>query len=308
MRKAVVDVGSNSVLLVVEELSGGRWQTVYESTRVTSLGQGTRETGLLSEAAMTRTLAALSEAFAKTRELGVESTLAAATMAARIARNTPEFVQRAEAQGTPVTVLSGDDEARLGFESVAFDDRFADCERISIIDVGGQSTELATAERIEGGWHTLFERSFPMGTLALRGGVLRDERPEPPQVMQAVVEIDDTVGLCYLRNQCGTAIALGATATNLVSIREKMATWQPEKVHGAYLDFGEISRSAGEMMKMTEAQRATLVGIEPGREGTLPAGALILERFLNAIGAPGCMVSVRGWRYALLERGLPKDS
>jgi exopolyphosphatase/guanosine-5'-triphosphate,3'-diphosphate pyrophosphatase len=81
-----------------------------------------------------------------------------------------------------------------------------------------------------------------------------------------------------------------------------MARWEPDKVHGAWLDFGEISEAAGRLMRMTLDQRRALIGMEPGREATLPAGALILERFLNAIGAPGCSVSVRGWRHALLER------
>ncbi len=309
MRKAVVDVGSNSVLLLVEEQTGEDWRTVLERTWVTSLGAGTKETGVLSEGGMERTLAALTTAFELARGHGAESIVAAATMAARIARNTDEFLARARALGTPVIVLSGDDEARLGFQAVAYDRTFERHGRLTIVDVGGQSTELVTADRPfgDGRWKTLFQHSFPIGTLALRGGILRDETPGPSQILQAVVEIDDAIGLCYRRDQCGHPITLGATGTNLVTIREHMAAWEPEKVHGAWLDFGEISQGAGRLFKMTEEERRRLVGMEPGREATLPAGALILERFLDAIGAPGCSVSVRGWRHALLERGLPGE-
>jgi exopolyphosphatase/guanosine-5'-triphosphate,3'-diphosphate pyrophosphatase len=101
-------------------------------------------------------------------------------------------------------------------------------------------------------------------------------------------------------------VCLGATGTNLAAIRDEIATWDPELVHGAWLSFGEISQEAGRLMQMTERERASLVGMEPGREATLPAGALILERILNAIGAPGVFVSTRGWRHALLEFGYPQ--
>jgi exopolyphosphatase / guanosine-5'-triphosphate,3'-diphosphate pyrophosphatase len=305
-RKAVVDVGSNSVLLLVEEQSGDKWKPVIERTWVTSLGEGTKETMLLSEQGMERTLGALSEAFAVAREAKAGTVLAGATMAARIATNVEEFLGRAARQDTPVFVLSGEHEAQLGFEAVAYDPAFAGEHRLSIVDVGGQSTELATAER-DRDWRMLFRRSFSIGTLALRGKTLRDECPGPQAILQAVVEVDDTIGLCYRRDECGHAVTLGATGTNLVTIREGMREWDPVKVHGAWLDYEEISRAVGNLMPMTEAERRSLVGIEPGREATLPAGALILERFLNAIGATGCSVSVRGWRHALLERGLPGE-
>lgn len=296
MPKAVVDVGSNSVLLLVAE-SG---KTLYETTAVTSLGEGTKRTGLLGEAGMARTLEALARAFADARAHGATETRAAATMAARIASNTPEFQRRAEAQGTPVEVLSGEDEADLGFRAVADDAAFADEARISIVDVGGQSTELVTASRAAKGWDVEFRRSFPIGTLALKDGPLSAESPDGPAVFQASLAIDDL--LKEVRHPGGTPVALGATATNLVTIRESMARWEPEKVHGSWLHYGEIGAAVGRLMPLTNEERAAIVGMEPGREKTLPAGVLILERFLHAISARGCAVSVRGWRHAMLER------
>lgn len=294
MSKAVVDVGSNSVLLLVAE--GQR--TIYETSAVTSLGEGTKRTGLLSEAGMERTLAALRKAFDDARTHGAVQVRAAATMAARLATNTPEFLERAERQGTPVEVLSGEDEAELGFRAVADDPTFADASRISIVDVGGQSTELVTADRASGGWDKLFQRSFPIGTLALKDGLLHDESPDGPAVFAASAFIDDL--LKEVRHDGGTPVALGATATNLVTIRDGITGWQPSRVHGQWLYYGEIGAAVGRLMPLTDAQRAAIPGMEPGRERTLPAGALILERFLQAISARGCAVSVRGWRHAML--------
>lgn len=306
MRKATIDVGSNSVLLLVEERTPEGWRFVHESTEVTALGAGTKETGLLGEEGIADTLAALRRFFDEAHGLGAESVEAAATMAARIARNTDEFRRRAEAQGTPVAILSGEDEAELGFRAVADDPAFSAAPRLSIVDPGGHSTELVTAERTEDGWNVRFRRSYPVGTLGLRGTVLPGESPNGLAVLQASALIDDTIGLCYRRGMAGQVVVLGAAGTNLVSIRERLTEWDPAKVHGAVLDYEEIGRAVGWLMPMTDAERRAVPGMEPGREKTIHIGALILERFLNAVGAPACSVSVRGWRYALLEQGLPK--
>jgi exopolyphosphatase/guanosine-5'-triphosphate,3'-diphosphate pyrophosphatase len=303
MRKAVIDVGSNSVLLVVEEWTDAGWRQIYETTAVTALGEGTKATGLLGERGITATLAALERMYREARELGADEIVAAATMAARIAKNTSEFLGRAEAQGTPVFVLSGEDEADLGFHAVADDPTFEEYSRISIVDPGGHSTELLTADRTSEGWRVTFRHSYPVGTLGLKSEGLGEESPGYSSILAATVHIDDLLGLNYAPGEAGHVVVLGATGTNLVSIRDRLATWQPERVHGAYLDYEEISKAVGWMMPMTDAERAAIVGMEPGRERTLHIGALILERFLHALGAPGCSVSVRGWRHALLERG-----
>lgn len=301
MRKAVIDVGSNSVLLLVEEKEADGWRFVYESTHVTALGEGTKSTGLLSEASQVRTLAALRESFDAARAHGAETIRAAATMAARIAKNTPDFQRRAAEQGTPVEVLSGEEEARMGFESVANDPAFDKYDQLTIIDPGGQSTELTIAVKRER-WERGFLQSFPVGTLALIDGPLSPESPGPLEILAATTSIDQCFEGLEFETPRGPAVVLGATGTNLVSIREGLATWQPDRVHGSYLTFEDISRAVGMLMPLSNAQRAQLTGMETGRERTLPGGALILERFLHAVHQEGCFVSVRGWRYALLEQ------
>lgn len=300
MRKAVIDVGSNSVLLLVAERGEGGWTPIFETSRVTALGAGTKESGLLSEPGMTDTLAAIKQAFDDATSRGAETIFAGATMAARIATNTDDLLNRAQAQKTPVTVLSGDDEARLGFLAVANDPTFS-AERISIIDPGGQSTELVVADRGEHSWHERFRKSFAVGTLGLRGDLLDSEILEPSQLLVAVVAIDDLFVGESIPEDGGEVVVLGATGTNLVTIREQMTAWDPERVHGATLTFDEVSLSVARTSSMTDAQRAAIVGIEPGREKTIHIGSLILERFMHRLHAYRVRVSVRGWRYAALD-------
>jgi exopolyphosphatase/guanosine-5'-triphosphate,3'-diphosphate pyrophosphatase len=301
MRKAVIDVGSNSVLLLVAERRDGQWMPIFEDTAVTALGEGTKRTGVLREDRIDQTLRALRTMFAAAQELGCVEVRAAATMAVRIAQNASEFLARCREQGTPVEVISGDEEARLGFESVAQDPRFSAYDRLSIVDPGGHSTELMTAQRgADGQFEMLFRKSFPVGTLGLKSQVHTSESPGPDEILPASTLIDDLVAAAWPKIPAGAVVVLGATGTNLISIREGLVNWEPEKVHGAYLMFEEISRAVGFLMMMSDQDRAAIRGMEPGRERTIHVGALILERFLHVIGAEGCTVSVRGWRYSML--------
>lgn len=301
MIKAVIDVGSNSTLLLVAQKDHSGWKTLYESSSITGLGTGTKKTHLLNEDAQVATLVAIKKAYERARELGAQEIVCAGTMALRIANNAQEFLDRAHQQQTPTTILSASDEANFGFLAVAEDPLFADEKRISIIDPGGHSTELQTAERTADGWKTLLRKSFSVGALGLIDGTMPSESPGFSERLAGVDLIDSTIGLEYLPHQCGTCVVLGATGTNMISIREKLATWQPEQVHGATLDFEEVSRSVAWLCDMTEAERRSLVGIELGREKTIHIGNLILERFMQCIHALECRVSVRGWRYALLD-------
>ncbi len=295
-----MDVGSNSAILTVATRQDDNWTPVYESTAVTALGEGTNTTRLLSERGICDTLDALARAFSEARLHGARNVNAAITMAGRIATNTNDFLQRAKAQDTPVFVLAAEREAELGFRSVAEDPLFQDKPRISVVDVGGHSTELATGVNFDGNWESRYGRSFAIGTLGLRD-MLPGNRPAGPgDILRISRLIDDAIGLEYLPNQAGEAVALGATGANLASIRNG-GPWQAGLWHGSKLEFEEVARAAGWLCSMTDSERAAVPGIEPGRERTVHLGALLLERYLFALKVDDCLVSERGWRYGLLN-------
>lgn len=297
-----MDVGSNSVLLAVAELREGRWKPVFESAQVTGLGTGARQSGLLQAEPMNRTLEALRGAFEKAAHHGAESTLAAATMALRIATNADEFLGAARSQGTPITVISGEEEARLGFESVAADLRWAGDRRITILDPGGHSTEIVTSERKGAGWSQKFESSFAVGALGLLEGPLEAESPDAAALVRASTEIDECLNARLHELPAGRIVSLGATPVNLARIELGLTEWDPEAIHGFELGLATISGYVQKLSDLSLEQRRGLRGIEPGREATLPGGALILERCLHYLRAETCSVSVRGWRHAMIEQ------
>ena len=311
--RAVVDVGSNSIILVIAKKVNGYWMIVFESTRVTGLGKGTKNSGLLNDEAIYTSLNALREFREIAVSHGVKSLESFGTMALRIARNTDEFLNKALKQGTPVTVISGDFEARLGLDAVANDSKFNFNNVFSIVDPGGHSTEIVTAQKhfhqpagaifAEESLEIIQQMSVPVGALGLRENILSNPSPSISDRFKASNYLDDMLEERLVQKSHGPVVVLGATGTNLVSIREKLTEWRPEIVHGAYLDYEEISRSVGWMSDLNDEGRSQIVGIEPGREKTLHIGLIILERSLYALKAEGCLVSVKGWRHAMLDHG-----
>jgi len=301
VRKAVIDVGSGSILLLVAEKSESGWHAVSERSKVTLLGDGVRQSGTLLAHRQAETLAVLADFWATAEAAGATTIFAGGTAALRIAKNSDEFLAAATLQGTPVTVLSDVQEAELGFLAVADDAAFAESNRITIIDPGGQSTEVVQATRTEGGWVKSFEKSFGIGTLQLRGELLSVETPGPAEIMRASSWIDDTIGTAINPADPGKIVCLGAPGTDLVCVREGWADWRPNEVHGARLDYEEVGKAVGWLMRMTDAERDVVIGVQKGRGTTIHIAALILERMLNSLAAPECFVSIRGWRWAMLN-------
>ncbi len=297
MRRAVIDVGSNAVVLAVSEHTRSGWASALDTSTVTALGEGLQHTQRLNDQAIERTLRAVKQAWADACSYDAEIQ-AWGTMALRVAEDADRFLRLAEEQGTPVRVLPGEDEARLGLLSVALDPTF-DGDRISLIDVGGHSTEVGTYDRADSGIR--FMMSVPLGTLALRGFCDEDGSMTGMSLLRACSAADDAIGFASRPGEAGTVVAVGASATNLVALSQQLKQWLPELVHGAALSYEEVSRFVAHLAPMTDEQRATLVGLETGREFTIHLGALLLERCLHAFRAESLRVSVRGWRHAIIE-------
>jgi exopolyphosphatase/guanosine-5'-triphosphate,3'-diphosphate pyrophosphatase len=281
------------------EKQDGRWRPIAESSQVTALGENLKQTGSLAEEAIQRTLKALAEAWRIAREHNAD-VQAFGTMALRMAENAGEFLQRATCQQTPVSILSGEEEARLGLLSVATDPTFAG-EQIACVDVGGHSTEIGVYDRIKR--EIVWQNSFAIGTLGLKESLGQQQKLDRFSLLRACALVDEALadvpdGIASMRP---TVVAVGASATNLISIERQLEQWDPSRIHGETLSYESISPFVGNTWSWTDEERASLAGIEPGRECTIHLGALILERALHALRAEEVRVSVRGWRHAIIE-------
>ena len=148
MLAAVIDVGTNSVKYLLAETCCGKDHTVLnDMVRITRLGEGLRETGLISKQALLRTADAVKGFALDAKRCGAEDVRIFGTMALRTASNAVDFSDKVmELTVIETVVLSGKDEAALSFLGAVSGLDLRDVKRYCTIDTGGGSTELVFAE------------------------------------------------------------------------------------------------------------------------------------------------------------------
>ena len=182
-RYAAIDVGTNTVLLLVAEQTTSGFSPVAERSAITRLGKGVDANRRLAPEAMERTLEALGRFAAEARSLGAVDVVVSATSAARDAQNGAEFLAAARARaGVDVEILSGDEEARLSYLAVATDFAAEAAGReLVAIDIGGGSTEF-----IFGTEHSVrFHTSLNVGSVRLTERYLRSDPPAEEELARA---------------------------------------------------------------------------------------------------------------------------
>lgn len=274
MKLAAVDIGTNSMrLLIVHHIGDGlielgRWQ------RVTALGSGVDSTGTLAEEAMERTLLALAEFGGRMEEMEVTRRRAVATSASRDADNRDAFFDRAEiALGVRPDLITGDEEAKLAFAGAT--SGLALPPPIVVIDIGGGSTEFVT---VDGG------RSVDIGSVRLTERALV-HRPSLPEELAAAREmvVQHLTGVTPME---GTVIGVAGTWTSLAGINRGN-----EETHLAELTASEVSRLVETLSGLTVEQTADLPGFDPARAPVILAGAVIAEGAMAALAVERVLTS-----------------
>ena len=186
MRLAAVDIGTNSVRLLVAEVDDdGTVRTLDRRMRITRLGQGVDATRRLAPEAIERTLAVLREYGGVIGELGVEHVRATATSAARDATNRDDFFRPGrDALGTELELLTGEEEAALSFRGATRD---VDAPGpYLVVDIGGGSTEFVVGTTEPTGLV-----SVDIGCVRITEQFLHSDPPAPEELSQAVSVVRD---------------------------------------------------------------------------------------------------------------------
>ena len=309
MRVGVLDIGSNSVLLLVGEYTGTNWRILTDQTRITRLGEGFGATRELQPEAITRTLQAVEEYLAECRVLQVGHIVAAATAVVREATN-PEAILQPLRERLPesaeLRVLSPQDEARLSYLSVALDETLGvGAERLAVLDIGGGSVEVALGQSVQvQAWC-----SFPVGAGRVREAYMPSDPPLPREVLAATRALDEAFAPLRELPQPDRVVVIGGTGVNLAMLALGLTAFDPAQAHGVW--FGDETPAAllERLLRLSDAERRALPGIEPDRAPLLHVGALILERALFALRREEVQISTRGLRYGILyelrENSLP---
>ena len=275
----VVDIGSNSVRLVIYDSQRRAAAPVFNEKVLCGLGRGIAKSGQLSPEGVKRALAALARFRMLSRAISADRIYAVATAAAREATNGKEFITAAEAAlGHSVQVLSGKQEARLAAFGVV--GAIPDADGI-VGDLGGGSLELVD---VRGG-----EQSngvtLPLGPLRLM-----DESGGSMEKARKIIDghLDDVDLLGALKGR--TLYTVGGTWRNLVRVHMRQQAYPLQALHGYQMSRRSAESLAGFLTGLTPATLHGIAAISKNRSETLPYGALVLERILK-IGKPDDIIA-----------------
>jgi exopolyphosphatase/guanosine-5'-triphosphate,3'-diphosphate pyrophosphatase len=292
MRRAVVDIGTNTTRLYIAELHDGRIRDELDRrTKVTRLGAGVDADGSLGEEGMQRVYDTLEDYRAAIDEHDVTEAVAVLTSATRDAANGEEFAQSVqERYGLEPHILKGEEEARLTFLGATSDRDPDSTTPTLVIDIGGGSTELVIG--------TGREAEFFVSTQA--GVVRQSERhlhTDPPAASELDELAQDVRAIiadgvpAERRRAVEHAIAVAGTATSLAAIAQDLEPYDPTQVHGYVLRSSERDQIKDRLAAMTTEERKHVKGLDPARAPTIVAGIVILTEVMNVFGLDRVEVS-----------------
>jgi exopolyphosphatase/guanosine-5'-triphosphate,3'-diphosphate pyrophosphatase len=304
-RYAVIDVGTNSVkLLVAERVEGGRWITIRDRSDVTRLGAGLVASGEISPAATTRTADAIAVMAAGAEADGALAVAAVGTAAFRMARNRDAVVAAIEDRtGIRVEVIPGEEESRLAYLAVKTGVGLGEGS-LAVFDTGGGSTQLTF------GHGDRVDERFSVNVGAVRYterfGLARAVDEETMRAALATISAD----LARLdgRPAVDVLVAMGGAITNIAAVSHGLETYDPDVVQGTVLGLAEIDRQV-ELYRTTDLEaRRQIVGLQPARADVILAGACIVRTVMDKLGRDSLTVSDRGLRHGLLDERFQEEA
>ena len=288
MRRAVIDIGTNTVKLLVADVQQGQVVAIAAKDRTTRLGEGVNGQKRLTQAAIARTVQAVGEFVLEAGDLGATDIIALTTSAARDAVNRDEFLDGVrQACGLEVKLISGEREAELIFQGASSDPEWSS-EPILVVDVGGGSAEFIQGR---GGEMELFQ-SLPLGALRLTEKFGEGRFGE----------------LCdHLRAALRPALArYEATGRRLIGTGGTITTFA-RMLHGPVDHATILHESLGSLLHrleaMSVAERKKVDGLPPERADIIVAGGAVFLVVMAVLDADELTVSVRNLRYGALVAG-----
>lgn len=310
-RRAVIDIGTNSVKLLVADIAGQEVRPRYEGSTQTRLGQGFYATHRLQREPVARTALAVAQFATAARARKAGAIRVIATSAARDAKNPRTLLNAVRrAAGLKVEIISGEQEADWAFQGVSTDERLRQ-RPLLLLDVGGGSTEFILGQ----GEHKHFRHSFPLGTVRLLAKFTVSDPPKPTELKTAREWLRS-----FLRKQVRPRlepelrretrlnprhgvvqlVGTGGTASILARMQAKMTGFERRQIERTSLTLRQVRAHAQKLWRLPLAQREHSIGLPPKRADVILTGVLIYEAVMEEFGFNSLRVSTRGLRFAAL--------
>ncbi len=286
MKYAVIDIGSNSVRLLIN--SDGA--SIFKEVKITKLAKDAFN-GYLNGESIRRTVDAVKSFVLRAKECCVDNIFCFATAATRNAKNKQDIIDEIKFQcDIDVDVVSGEREAKLGALGAFFGSSGG------VIDVGGASSEICVLNQGK----IIYSHSIPIGAVLLTDLFGQNLDESYKYITKIIKE--------YGKIDCKNFYAIGGTATTISAIEQELEPYDSKKVHGYKIKRDNLKKITDNLFALTVSERRNLKGLQPERADVIAQGSLILLCIMKYLNVDELTVSendnLEGY---LMEKTLKND-
>jgi exopolyphosphatase/guanosine-5'-triphosphate,3'-diphosphate pyrophosphatase len=282
-RVAAIDCGTNSIRLLIADISNGIFKEVVRSMEVVRLGQGVDKSKSFHPDAIKRTLDAVEMFSEVIASKGVERIRFCATSATRDATNRSLFTDGVRGiLGVEVEVIPGEEEAMLSFNGATKELMQSDAPYL-VVDIGGGSTEFVFgSNKVENA------KSVNIGCVRMSERHFTSQPTTMDQVARAIIDIDSAIAqaasVVPILN-AKTLVAVAGTATTVAAAALELKDYDRHLIHLARISADKVHKVSAMFQSMKKDEIANLGYMHPGRVDVITAGSLVLSRVMAATGA-----------------------
>lgn len=282
MKVATVDIGTNSMRLLIADYENNKIFNRKKYVEVTRIGKGVDEKGMISGEAINLNSSVLEKFISLAKSKRCEKIRVIGTSALRDSKNSDEFIKKAyEKTGVNIEIISGEMEANLGFLGIK---SILDEKKYTLtIDIGGGSTEFILGNR-DG--ELVFSKSENIGVVRLTERFLKLDIPSDIEIieMDKYIEtvIGDTIDVLK-RYDIGKFIGIGGTATSISSMIQKMEIYCSDKIHNSKIYYDELLEIYKNLKKMTLEEKKMIVGLQAKRADVIFTGVCIIKKIMSML-------------------------
>ena len=282
-RVAAIDCGTNSIRLLIADISNGIFKEVVRSMEVVRLGQGVDKNKSFHPDAIKRTLDAVEMFSEVIASKGVERIRFCATSATRDATNRSLFTDGVRGiLGVEVEVIPGEEEAMLSFNGATKELMQSDAPYL-VVDIGGGSTEFVFgSNKVENA------KSVDIGCVRMSERHFTSQPTTMDQVARAIIDIDSAIAQAASVvpiSNAKTLVAVAGTATTVAAAALELKDYDRHLIHLARISADKVHKVSAMFQSMNKDEITNLGYMHPGRVDVITAGSLVLSRVMAATGA-----------------------
>lgn len=295
---ASIDIGTNTVLLLIAEVNKFKTKIIplINEYRMPRIGQGIKQTGIISSEKLALLYDVLSEYDKIIRKHECEKIIVSGTNAFRIAVNTVDIIRELKRKfNYDLNVISGDEEAEYAYLGAI--SNTSRSTELAVIDIGGSSTEIIYGK----GLNIISKKSLQIGSVTGTENFLISAPPTESEIMKfkdEIMKLFSTINMKFIPEQI---IATAGTATTLACMKSGLKEFQEDKVDNSIMTIQEIEHIIKDLLQLNTAAILDKYGsVMHGREDIIFAGAFILYQFMKLLRIQNVTVNTKGIRYGAI--------